>query len=106
VFVRQFTAAFDALFNSVGIDILRSPIRAPQANAIAERWVGRVRRECQDRMLIVNRRHLEQVLAEYVDHFNHRRPIALWTNDRPIKCWFRCERLASPGFVGVIGLGD
>ncbi|MFJ1767380.1 integrase core domain-containing protein [Amycolatopsis sp. NPDC088138] len=70
----KFTAAFDAVFESVGIDILRSPVRAPRANAIAERWVGSVRRECLDRMLVVNRRHLEQVLAEYVDHFNQHRP--------------------------------
>ena len=70
----KFTTAFDAVFTSVGIDILRSPARAPRANAIAERWVGSVRRECLDRMLIMNRRHLEQVLAEYVDHFNQHRP--------------------------------
>jgi transposase InsO family protein len=62
------------VFESVGIDILRSPVRAPRANAIAERWVGSVRRECLDRMLVVNRRHLEKVLAEYVDHFNQHRP--------------------------------
>ncbi len=70
----KFTAAFDAVFTSIGIDVLRSPVRAPRANAIAERWVGSVRRECLDRILIVNQRHLEQVLAEYVDHFNHHRP--------------------------------
>ena len=70
----KFTTAFDEVFASVGIDILRSPVRAPRANAIAERWVGSVRRECLDRMLIVNRPHLEQVLAECVDHFNHHRP--------------------------------
>ncbi|MFE3169998.1 integrase core domain-containing protein [Amycolatopsis sp. NPDC059090] len=70
----KLTSAFDAVFASVGIDILRSPVRAPRANAIAERWVGSVRRECLDRVLIVNRPHLEQVLAGYVDHFNHRRP--------------------------------
>jgi transposase InsO family protein len=70
----KFTAAFDAVFTSVGIDVLRSPVRAPRANAIAERWVGTVRRECLDRMLIVNRRHLQRVLVEYVDHFNHHRP--------------------------------
>ncbi len=70
----KFTAAFDSVFTSVGIEVLRSPVRAPRANAIAERWVGSVRRECLDRMLIVNRCHLEQVLAEYVDHFNQHRP--------------------------------
>ena len=70
----KFTTAFDAVFTAACVDVLRSPVRAPRANAIAERWVGSVRRECVDRMLIVNRRHLEQVLAEYVDHFNGHRP--------------------------------
>ncbi|UKD51141.1 transposase [Amycolatopsis sp. FU40] len=67
----KFTAAFDAVFASVGIDVLRSLVRVPRANAIAEGWVGSGRRECLDRLFIVNRPHLEQVLAEYV---NHRRP--------------------------------
>jgi putative transposase len=62
------------VFASQGIRILRTPVRAPRANAIAERWIGTVRRELLDRMLIVNRRHLETVLAEYVAHFNDHRP--------------------------------
>jgi putative transposase len=62
------------VFAGEGIRILRTPVRAPRANAIAERWVGTARRELLDRMLIVNRRHLERVLAEYVAHFNHHRP--------------------------------
>jgi transposase InsO family protein len=70
----KFTTAFDAVFTAAGVNVLRSPVRARRANAIAERWVGGVRRECLDRMLIVNQRHLEQVLAEYVDHFNGHRP--------------------------------
>ncbi|MDQ3765263.1 MAG: transposase [Actinomycetota bacterium] len=49
-------------------------MRAPRANAIAERWIGTIRRELLDRMLILNRRHLEAVLAEYVAHFNDHRP--------------------------------
>jgi putative transposase len=56
--------------------ILRTPMRAPQANAIAERWIGTVRRELLDRILIINRRHLTAVLTEYVAHFNHHRPRA------------------------------
>ena len=70
----KFTGVFDAVFASEGIRILRIPVRAPRANAIAERWIGTVRRELLDRMLIVNRRHLETVLAEYVAHFNDHRP--------------------------------
>src|ERR687894_2954662 len=57
-----------------GIQSLRTPVRAPRANAIAERWIGTVRRELLDQMLIVNRRHLTHVLTEYVAHFNHHRP--------------------------------
>jgi putative transposase len=70
----KFTSVFDSVFASEGIRILRTPVRAPRANAIAERWIGTVRRELLNRMLIVNRRHLEAVLAEYVAHFNDHRP--------------------------------
>ncbi|MDQ3764769.1 MAG: integrase core domain-containing protein [Actinomycetota bacterium] len=70
----KFTGVFDAVFASEGIRILRTPVQAPRANAIAERWIGTVRRELLDRMLILNRRHLEVVLAEYVAHFNDHRP--------------------------------
>jgi putative transposase len=72
----KFTDTFDAVFASEGIRILRTPMRAPRANAIAEHWIGTVRRELLDRMLIVNRHHLQTVLAEYVAHFNHHRPTA------------------------------
>jgi putative transposase len=66
----KFTSVFDAVFASEGMRILRTPVRAPQANAIAERWIGTVRRELLDRLLIINRRHLTAVLTEYVAHFN------------------------------------
>jgi transposase InsO family protein len=70
----KFTSVFDAVFASEGIRILRTPVRAPRANAIAERWIGTVRRELLDRILIINRRHLTAVLTEYVAHFNQHRP--------------------------------
>ena len=70
----KFTAVFDTVFASETIRILRTPVRAPRANGIAERWIGTVRRELLDRMLILNRRHLETVLTEYVAHFNTHRP--------------------------------
>jgi transposase InsO family protein len=70
----KFTTAFDAIFTSIGIRIITTPVRAPRANAIAERWIGSVRRECTDRMLIVGERHLRHVLAEYTDHYNSHRP--------------------------------
>ena len=70
----KFTASFDAVFGSEGIRILRTPVRSPRANAFAERWVGTVRREVLDRMLILGRRQLETVLAGYVAHYNEHRP--------------------------------
>ncbi|MGO8872609.1 MAG: integrase core domain-containing protein [Acidimicrobiales bacterium] len=70
----KFTAAFDEVFRSEGIRIIRTPVRAPRANPFADRLVSKVRQECLDRMLIVNRRHLEMVLGEYVDHYKGHRP--------------------------------
>jgi transposase InsO family protein len=70
----KFTRAFDGILRSDGVTILRTPVRAPNANAYAERWVGSVRRECLDRLLILGRRQLEHVLRVYVRHFNQRRP--------------------------------
>ncbi|MCW2916544.1 MAG: putative integrase [Actinomycetia bacterium] len=70
----KFVAAFDAVFQSAGIRILRSPVRAPRANAIMERRIGSCRREVLDRILVWNQAHLRRVLAEYEDHYNRYRP--------------------------------
>jgi putative transposase len=70
----QFIAGFDDVFRSTGATIIRTPPRTPVANAYAERWVGTVRRELLDHTLIWNRRHLEQLLGEYVAHYNTHRP--------------------------------
>jgi transposase InsO family protein len=70
----KFTAAFDEVFRSEGIRVIRTPIAAPRAKAHAERWVGSVRRECLDRILIVSRTHLEAVLREYLAYYNTHRP--------------------------------
>ena len=70
----KFTTSFDEVFRSEGIRIIRTPLRSPRANAFAERFVGTIRRECLDRMLIVHRRQLEVVLAEFVEHYNTHRP--------------------------------
>jgi putative transposase len=70
----KFTAAFDEVFRSVGVRIIRTPVRAPRANAVMERWFGTLRRECLDRLLIVGHCHLEAVLREYVSHYNGHRP--------------------------------
>jgi putative transposase len=70
----KFSGAFDDVFRSESVEIIRTPFRAPQANAFAERWVGTVRAECLDWLLIIGRRHLERVLRVYVDHYNTQRP--------------------------------
>jgi putative transposase len=70
----KFTATFDEVFRSEGTRIIRTPVRAPRANAFAERFIGTLRRECLDRTLIFGRRHLDGVLANYVAHYNGHRP--------------------------------
>ncbi len=70
----NFPAAFDAVFRAEGLEVIRTPVRASNANARCERWVSSVRRECLDWLLIVGRGHLEAVLAEYVEHYNGHRP--------------------------------
>ena len=70
----KFTAAFDAVFAGADIRIIRTPVRAPRANAIAERFIGTLRRECLDHLLITGPRHLTVVLQEYIEHYNTHRP--------------------------------
>jgi putative transposase len=70
----KFTRAFDDVFTSDGIQIITTPVQAPNANAFAERWVRTVRQECLDWMLIWSRRQLARVLDEYLRHSNDERP--------------------------------
>jgi putative transposase len=70
----KFTTVFDDVWRSTGAEIIRTPVQAPNANAVAERWVGTVRRECLDHLLIVGRQQLVRVLGRYVEHYNQRRP--------------------------------
>jgi putative transposase len=70
----KFSRAFDEVFRSEGITVIETPIRAPQANAYAERFVRTVRVECLDWLLIIGRRHLETVLRIYTAHYNRERP--------------------------------
>ncbi len=58
----------------MGVRIIKTPVQAPRANAIAERWIASARRECLDRMLITGERHLRLVLGEYTDRYNGHRP--------------------------------
>jgi hypothetical protein len=70
----KFSRSFNEVFRSEGGQVLVTPVRAPKANAYAERWVRTVRTECLDWLLIVGRGHLEQVLRTYVEHYNQHRP--------------------------------
>jgi hypothetical protein len=70
----KFTAAFDDVFSGNGTQVIRTPVRSPRANSFAERYVGTLRRECLDHLLIHGERHLRTVLAEFESHYNHHRP--------------------------------
>jgi putative transposase len=70
----KFTTALDAVFAAIDIRIIQTPMRAPRANAIAERFVGTIRRELLDRILIINQRHATGVLRRYEHHYNDHRP--------------------------------
>jgi transposase InsO family protein len=70
----KFSGSFDEVFRTEELEVVRTLIRAPRANAFAERWVGTARRECLDHVLIFRRRHLQAVLGAYVEHYNRARP--------------------------------
>lgn len=70
----RYSTTFDEVFRSEGIEIIRTPIRAPRANGHAERFVGTARRACLDWLLIVNGRQFERVLRIYVEDYNRHRP--------------------------------
>lgn len=70
----KFTAGSGAVFTAAGARIIKTPVRAPRANAIAERWIASARREWLDRMLITSERHLRLILGEYIDRNNTHRP--------------------------------
>ena len=71
---RKFSRGFDEVFRSGGIEVIRTPIQAPNANAFAERWVRTVRSDCLDRILILGRRHLERILRVYSNHYKRASP--------------------------------
>ncbi len=71
---RKFSKSFDAVFESEGLHVIRTPFQAPNANAYAERWVRTIREECLDNILILNRKHLHRVLIEYTEFYNASRP--------------------------------
>ncbi len=70
----KFSATFDEVSRSEAVEVIKLPYRSPRANSIAERFVGTARRECLNHLLIFGRRHLEQVITEFGDHYNRARP--------------------------------
>jgi transposase InsO family protein len=70
----KFSGPFDEVWRTEGVTVIRTPIRAPRANAFAERWVRTVRTECLDWTLVHGRRHLERVVCIYAEHYNAARP--------------------------------
>jgi transposase InsO family protein len=70
----KFSRSFDEVFRTKGIEAIRTPVQAPNANAFAERWVRTVRNDCLDRILILGCHHLERVLHAYTKHYNEHRP--------------------------------
>ncbi len=71
---KKFSQAFDTVFRAEGVDVIRTPYCAPNANAHIERWIRSVREECLDKVLIINQTHLRRVMREYVQFFNTARP--------------------------------
>jgi hypothetical protein len=97
----KFTAAFDAVFAGADIRIIRTPVRTPRANAIAERWIGTLRRECLEHLLITGRHPLSVVLQEYLEHLTVRtdrsissRPPAALPHP-PERPFGHCDEIAS-----------
>jgi putative transposase len=101
----KFGGGFDEVFRSAGCKVIRTPVRAPNANAYAERWVRTVRADCLDHVLIVGRRHLGRVLRVYVRHYNEHRPhrsLGLAPPNRP-RSRRRCSRCARGVMISSAG---
>ena len=102
----RFTLAFDVIFASEGVRSLRTPVRTPHAYAVAERWIGTVRRALLDRMLIVGQRHLEAALSGDVAHHNQHRPhraLARHHRWQPLPCPFHQPASGSHGWIESAG---
>jgi putative transposase len=82
---HQVHQVFDDVWRSTGAEVICTPVQAPNANAFAERWVGTVRQECVDQLLIVGRHHLVGVLRLSVEHYNQRRPHRSLAHTTPVR---------------------
>ena len=96
----KFTTGFDEVCHTEGVRIIKTPVQAPRANAFAERFVGTVRRECLDRLLIFGHRHLEQVLAEYLLHYNGHRPHRALHQQTPLTFGAMPTPVRDPDVIG------
>jgi putative transposase len=81
----KFTTAFDDVFTGNGTRVIKTPVRSPRANSFAERFVGTLRRECLDHVLILGEQHLRNVLAEYAQHYNGHRPHQSLQQEPPLR---------------------
>ncbi len=70
----KFANSFDNVFKAGDVEIIRTPYRAPRANAFAERWVRSARSECLDQVLVLNEAHLRHLMKGYIEHYNRARP--------------------------------
>jgi transposase InsO family protein len=89
----KFITAFDEVLAGNGTRVIKTPVRSPKANSYAERFVGTLRRECLDHVLILGEQHLRNILAEYAQHYNSHRPHQGLQQEPP---------LHQPGRVGDI----
>ncbi len=76
---RDFAQKADRL----GITTILTPVRAPQANAITERVIGTIRRECLEHVIVLSERHLRRIMREYVTYYNGARPHQAFRLDPP-----------------------
>jgi hypothetical protein len=97
----KFAASFDEVFCTEGVRTIKAPVQAPRANAFAERFVGTVPRECLDRLLIFGRRHLEQVLAKYLVHYNEHRPHRALDQQAPLTLGATPNPVRGPDPMGL-----
>ena len=96
----KFATGFDTVFATEGVEVIRTPVRAPNANAYADRVTRSIREECLDRLLILNQAHLTFVLKGYLEYYNHRRPHQGLGQQPPLPVTSPPISLATPERVG------
>ena len=101
----QFTGAFDAVLSSAGIEVVKIPPQSPSANSFAERFVGTLRRECLDQVLILGEQHLREVLAEYARHYNGHRPHRGLQQEPPLRQPVRVVDITPGSSAGASSAG-